>query len=250
MRRSDGPPRPDPAALPIGDIVVTPRSLSDYRDMFLLEEGDVLGGPILDCPGGASPFGAQVRARGGTVVSVDPEYHRPRHALVERVRADLERTAAWMDANPGNFDWSYLGSPRAVTRAFELAAELFATDYAPDGRRYVAAGLPHLPFGDRRFRLTLSSHLLFSYPAHLDFDAHVAGLEELVRVTAGEVRVYPLVDTAGRPYPRLEEVRAALADQGVDSEVRAARCAWQPGGDQLLACWRRAGLDGAAVTRR
>jgi hypothetical protein len=236
-------------ALPIGDIVVTPRSLSDYRDMFLLGDGDLLGGPILDCPGGASPFGAQVRARGGAVVSVDPEYHRPLDELVERVRADLERTAAWMDANPGNFDWSYLGSPRAVTRAFELAAELFATDYAPDGRRYVAAGLPALPFADRRFRLTLTSHLLFSYPAHLDFDAHVAGLLELVRVTAGEVRVYPLVDTAGRPYPRLEEVRAALAGQGVDSQVRAARCAWQPGGDRLLVCWRRAGSDRAAVTR-
>jgi hypothetical protein len=64
------------------------------------------------------------------------------------------------------------------------------------------------------------------------------------------VRVYPLVDTAGRPYPRLEEVRAALADREVDSEVRAACCAWQPGSDRLLACWRRAGLDGAAVTRR
>jgi hypothetical protein len=128
--------------------------------------------------------------------------------LVGRVRADLERTAAWMDANPGNFDWSYLGSPRAVTRAFELAAELFATDYAPDGRRYVAAGLPELPFADH------------------------------------------LVDTAGRPYPRLEEVRGALAAQGVDSQVRTARCAWQPGGDRLLACWRRAGLDRAAVTRR
>jgi hypothetical protein len=67
----------------------------------------------------------------------------------------------------------------------------------------------------------------------------VAGLRELVRVTAGEVRVYPLVDTAGRPYPRLEEVRAALADRQVDSEVRAARGAWVAGGDQLLACWRR-----------
>lgn len=232
-------PAPTQPPRPIGDIVVTPRSLSDYRDMFLLGDDDLLGGPILDCPGGASPFGAQVRARGGTVVSVDPEYHRPLDALVERVRVDLERTAAWMDANPGNFDWSYLGSPRAVTRAFELAAELFATDYVPDGRRYVAAGLPELPFGDRRFRLALSSHLLFSYPAHLDFDAHVAGLKELVRVTAGEVRVYPLVDTARRPYPRLEEVRAALADQQVDSEVRAARCAWVAGGDQMLACWRR-----------
>jgi hypothetical protein len=242
--------KPAATARPLGEIAVTPRSLSEYRDMFLLTDADLTAEPILDCPAGASPFGAQVRARGGTVVSVDPEYHRPLQELVGRVRADLERTAAWMAANPGNFDWSYLGSPPAVIRAFELAAELFATDYVPDGSRYLAAALPDLPFPDRRFRLTVSSHLLFSYPAHLDFDAHVAGLLELVRVTAGEVRVYPLVDTVGRPYPRLEEVRAALAAQEVDSEVRAARGAWVMGGDQMLACWRRAGLDGAAVTRR
>jgi hypothetical protein len=224
---------------PIGDIAVTPRSLWDYRDMFLLDDGELLGGPILDCPGGASPFGAQVRARGGIVVSVDPEYHRPVEVLVARVRADLQRTAAWMAAHPTNFDWSYLDSARAVNRAFELAAELFAADYAPDGRRYVAASLPRLPFGDRWFRLTLSSHLLFSYPAQLDFDTHLASLLELVRVTAGEARVYPVVDTVGRHYPRLDELRATLGELGVASELRAARCIWQPGGDQLLACWRR-----------
>jgi hypothetical protein len=225
-------------ARPIGDIAVTPRPLSDYRNMFLLDDQDLVAGPILDCPGGASPFGAQVRARGGTAVSVDPVYDQPRDVLVERARADLDRTEAWMAANPGNFDWSYLGSARAVSRAFEVAAELFAADYAPDGRRYVAAGLPRLPFGDRRFRLALSGFLLFVYPEQLDFDAHVAGLLELVRVAAGEVRVYPLVDTAARPYPRLDEVRAALAGRGVRSELRTANCAWQPGGDRLLACWR------------
>lgn len=169
------PTTPAPAATPqpIGEVVVTPRPLSDYRNMFLLD------------------------------------------------------------------DWSYLGSPEAVVRAFEVAAELFATDYAPDGRRYVAAELPTLPFGDGWFRLTLSSHLLFVYPDQLDFDWHLASLLELVRVTAGEVRVYPVVDTVGRAYPRLDELRAALDGLAVRSELRTANCAWQPGGDQLLACWRR-----------
>lgn len=59
----------------IGDLVITPRPLSAYRDMFLLIDDDLTAGPILDCPGGASPFGAHVRARGGTVTSVDPAYH-------------------------------------------------------------------------------------------------------------------------------------------------------------------------------
>jgi len=101
-------------ARPIGEIAVTPRPLSDYRNMILLDDQDLVAGPILDCPGGASPFGAQVRARGGTAVSVDPVYDQPRDVLVERARADLDRTEAWMAANPSNFDWSYLGSARAL----------------------------------------------------------------------------------------------------------------------------------------
>ena len=228
-----------PAPKPIGEVVITPRALSDYRDMFLLDDHDLLAGPILDCPGGASPFGAQVRARGGTVTSVDPVYDQPPRVLAAHTRADLDRTAAWVAANPTNFDWSYLGSPQAVQRAFEVSADLFVSDYAPDGQRYVAAQLPRLPFGDWRFRLALSGFLLFTYPDRFDLDWHVASLLELVRVTTGEVRVYPLVDTVGQRYPWLDEVRGALADRGVQSEFRTARCAWQPGGDQLLACWRQ-----------
>jgi hypothetical protein len=127
------PPATVPPAKPIGDVVITPRPLSDYRNMFLLDDLDLLAGPILDCPGGASPFGAQVRARGGTVTSVDPVYDQPPQALADRTRADLDRIAPWVDANPANFDWSYLGSPQAVQRAFEVSADLFAADYAPDG---------------------------------------------------------------------------------------------------------------------
>jgi hypothetical protein len=125
-----------------------------------------------------------------------------------------------------------------MRRLFELAADLFEVDYAPDGRRYVAAALPDLPFTDGQFRLALCSHLLFCYPEYLGFDVHVASLLELIRVTSFEVRVYPLVDTTATQYPRLAEVRAALTKRGVSSEVRAARCAWQRGGDRMLVCRR------------
>jgi hypothetical protein len=66
----------------------------------------------------------------------------------------------------------------------------------------------------------------------------MAGLIELDRVTAGEVRVFPLVDSMGTVYPRLDDVRAALADRGIRTEIRAANGSWHPGGDQLLACWK------------
>ena len=148
----------------IGSLVITPRPLSAYCDMFLLTDAELLAGPILDCPGGAAPFGAQVRRLGGEVVSIDPTYQQSPDELARRITADLTQVAAWTAANPGNFDWDYLGSPVAYARMYEVAAELFLVDYSPDGERYVAAQLPDLPFGDATFRLTLSSHLLFCYP--------------------------------------------------------------------------------------
>src|SRR5690606_8688826 len=66
------------AARPLGGIAVTPRHLADYRIMFLRTDEELRSGRMLDCPAGASPFGAQVRARGGTVVSVDPAYRAGR----------------------------------------------------------------------------------------------------------------------------------------------------------------------------
>ncbi len=82
--------------------------------------------------------------------------------------------------------------------------------------------MPHLPFPDQLVRLALSSHLLFTYPVQRDFDAHLTAIGELVRVTSGEVRFYPLVDTLARLYPQPDALRSALARRGVHSSIRRA----------------------------
>lgn len=226
-----------PTGEAIDRLIITPRPLSDYRDMFLLTDADLTAGPILDCPGGASPFGAQVRARGGSVVSVDRAYRLSRDELAERVRHDTALTETWTAANRESFNWAYLGSPVALRRFFEVAADLFLIDYAPDGQRYVAATLPTLPFEDGAFGLALCSHLLFCYPT-LGHEFHVDAIAELMRVTSGELRVYPLVDTAGQPYPRMDDLRADLAQRGIGTQIRAAAGSYLARGDSLLICRR------------
>lgn len=225
-----------------GHVAVTPRPLRTYRDMFLLTDDELLAGPVLDCPAGASPFGAQVRKLGGEVVSVDPAYAAP-DDLLTRVTADVGRVVAWQRAAPDGFNWSYLGSPDAVRERWMGAAVEFAADFALDGSRYVAAALPDLPFPDDRFALTVSGFLLFAYPGLLDLDAHHAALLELVRVTRGEVRVFPLHDTTGAPYPLLDTLRRALDGCGVDTEIRSGRCSdtLRPDGDRMLVCRARGG---------
>lgn len=86
----------------------------------------------------------------------------------------------------------------------------------------MAAALPRLPFADGAFALTLSSYLLFAYPALFSPAEQLAALRELVRVTdpTGEVRIHPLHDSTGRPYPRLDALRAELGRHQVATEIR------------------------------
>jgi hypothetical protein len=225
-----------------GAVAVTPRPLAAYRDMFLLTDDDLRAGPILDCPAGASPFGAQVRALGGEVVSVDPAYSAP-DGLVARAAADVERISAWQRAHPAGFNWDYLGSPEALGRMWTAAFEGFAADFRPDGSRYVAAALPRLPFDDNRFALTLSGFLLFVYPELFGPAELLAALLELTRVTSGEVRIYPVQSSSGEPYAELAALRAALAVQGVETELRSTGCAYAttPDSDLMLVCRRTSG---------
>lgn len=220
-----------------GELMVTPRPLFDYRNMFLLTDENLTAGPILDCPAGASPFGAQVRARGGTAVSVDRIYG-PREDVAALVSSSLEHIHEWLVTDPPGLDWAYLGSPDAIIRAFEVSADFFLADYAEGSPHYVAASLPSLPFADGEFRLTVSSHLLFTYPNYVSFDQHADYLAELVRVTSGEVRVCPVADSAGARYPRLDELRTELAGRGVRTDLRRAKSAYAAGGDDILVCRR------------
>jgi hypothetical protein len=227
-----------------GAAAVTPRPLPAYRDMFLLTDDDLYAGPILDCPAGASPFGALVRALGGEAVGVDPAYAEP-DGLVQRAAADIARVAEWQRAHPAGFNWSYLGSPEKLSRSWTAALEVFAADFAPDDSRYVAAALPHLPFPDGRFALTLSGFLLFVYPELFGHAELLAALRELVRVTRGEVRIYPLTSSAGESYGELPALRAALDADGIDTEIRPTGCTYAttPDSDRMLVCRRRARFE-------
>lgn len=224
------------AAAARSGIAVTARTLQDYAQMLMVSDDDISNGPILDCPGGASSFAAQARLRGGRVVSADPIYYQSGAAILSRVHASLDNAPAWFSENHAYIDWSYLGSVPAYVRASAAAADLFVADYTPESEDHVAAALPELPFNDDFFQLTLCSHLLFSHSETLTFDEHLAGLQKLCRVTHGEVRVFPVVNVTGAMFPRLNELRATLGQQGITIELRNITSSWLLAGKQMLVC--------------
>lgn len=224
----------------LGDIIVSSRPYDEYRAMFGLTDREVLAGPVLDCPGGAGSFAAEVRDRGGRAVSADPAYATPPDALVDGARAGFARGLRYLDENRDSYVWTFFGGVGDLVARRGAALDRFAEDFhGPDGR-YVAAALPHLPFADGAFRLVLSGYLLFAYPDHLDDAAHEAALRELLRVAREEVRLYPLIDTAYVRHPRVDALRRLLEAEGVQTEVRRVDYAFQRGATEVLILRRAA----------
>jgi hypothetical protein len=217
----------------IGPYLVSARSAAEYRAMFALTDDD-LRGRVLDCPGGGASFTAAARAGGTEAFAVDPVYATPPPELVARLEGELARGSAWATAHADRYVWGFHGDPAGHARLRAESAAAFARHLAEHPGHHVAAALPDLPFADGAFDLVLSSHLLFTYADRLDAGFHVAALRELARVGA-EVRVYPLVDQAGRALPDLlAAVVAELGDAGVRAEVEDVPYEFQRGARSML----------------
>jgi hypothetical protein len=174
------------------------------------------------------------------LTSVDPAYDRDPDELAAHAREEALRGNRFVATHLDRYVFTWFRSP-AEHRELRLeGGARFAADLRLNPERYVAARLPHLPFADRTFELTLSSHLLFTYADRLDFAFHLSALDELARVTRWEVRAFPLVDLGPRRYPRLDELMAALERRGVRAEVRAVGYEFQRGGNEMLVLRRGA----------
>ena len=84
--------------------------------------------------------------------------------------------------------------------------------------RYVPVTLPSLPFKDAEFDILLSAHFLFMYADRLDYQFHIKTLNELLRVTKEEIRIFPLVDLEGKRYEHLDKLISYLTGHGCKVE--------------------------------
>lgn len=218
----------------IGDIIVTARPFDEYVAMFDLADADLLAGPVLDCPAGASGFAAGARALGADVTAVDPEYHVPHDVLVQRARRDTAFGNQYVRDTRDTYAWGFFRDVDDHLARRTAALDAFDADRRAHPDRYVTGSLPHLPFDDDAFRLVVSSHLLFVYPDHFTYDDHLRCVRDLLRVATHEVRIFPLVDTTTEPWPELERLAGDLAADGVRSDTRRVPYEFIRRGDEML----------------
>jgi ubiquinone/menaquinone biosynthesis C-methylase UbiE len=215
-------------------MLVTSRSFSEYQAMFGLD-ASVTTKRVLDCCAGSASFVAELTDRGGTAIAADPAYALP-PAELTKIQTDggtgVERI---IDDNYRHFTWNWYGSPERRQAMRQEAANRFATDFSANQHRYVAAALPHLPFVTDAFDLVLCSHLLFTWSNTYDADWHYAALAEMLRVSRGEVRVFPLVaQGTAQPVGFFDDVISRIADDGYDVELRRVPYEFQRGANTML----------------
>jgi len=210
------------------------RSFDEYRRMFNLSEHD-LQLNILGCGDGPASFNAEMRARGGRVVSCDPLYQFSAGQIRERIEATYGNVVEQARRNRDKFVWDVIRSPEEMGQIRMQAMHAFLVDYEmgnQDGR-YVCGESPSLPFTAGAFDLALCSHFLFLYTDNLSLDFHHQAIADLLRIAA-EVRIFPLLTYNAEPSPYLGPVCARLETMGYEISIEQVPYEFQQGGNKLL----------------
>src|SRR6185295_10376870 len=179
--------------LVLDKVVLLGRTLDEYRRYFALDLESLRGKAVLDVASGVSSFTAEATCLGIQVTAFDAIYELPVEEIRRRCGPDLDHVA---DAvrNLKTYRWDFYKSVENLRTFRERAYRAFLDDYRDhQGKRYVPGRLPKLPFRDGQFDLTLVSYLLFVYEDQLDYQFHRQSLLEIMRVTRGEARLYPIV---------------------------------------------------------
>lgn len=230
------PPPPPSTRMELPTVSFFGRTFEEYTRFFALDPAALRRHAVLDVAAGPSSFTAEAARRAIDAVAVDPLYGHATAQLSARVREDYRRMFAQMRAKRHLFRLKSFRSFAAAEADRRLAAQRFLADYDANDRhgRYVRASLPSLPFLDQSFSLVLCAHLLFIYADRFDYDWHLAACLELVRVSAGEVRIHPVCSAAGRTYAELDRLRADLAAHGIRSDIVPVPYEFFAGADSML----------------
>lgn len=225
--------------LDLNRIVYIGRTFEEYMRMFSLEEEELIGQQILDCPAGACSFTAIANQLKSDVTAADIAYYYSTDELEDKGVQDVAHAMSELDKVKDNFVWNYFKSKEELVRARSEALRDTTKDRRQAPERYVPVILPELPFSDRAFDLTLSAHFLFMYSDRLDYDFHLRTINELMRVTRKELRIFPLVDLSCKRYVHLERLIDELASQGFITEEIEVPYEFQKGAKQMLRIRRR-----------
>lgn len=215
-------------------VVPWGRSFQEYVDMFSLTHSD-LNKSILSCGDGPASFNSAMNQKGKTVVSIDPIYQLRASELEKRIEETYDIVLTQTKENKDKFNWTSIKDVEELGKLRMNAMKQFLSDYeiGKKEHRYIPAELPVLPFEDKEFDLSLSSHFLFLYTDNLSLEFHIEAVKEMLRVSK-EVRIFPLLDVNATTSPYLNDVIHRFSKKGYNPEKIRVNYEFQKGGNLML----------------
>jgi SAM-dependent methyltransferase len=224
--------------LVLDKVVLLGRTLDEYRRYFALDLEQLRGTSILDVASGVGSFCAEARQAGISVTACDPIYALRADDIERRCGPDLDHIVEAV-RNLETYRWNFYRSPEYLRTLRERAYRTFLQDYRAEHQHYVPASLPRLPFPDAQFDLTLVSYFLFVYEEQFDYEFHRQSMLELMRVTRGEVRIYPTVTFEAQRSAFLDRLSADPALQPLGFEIVPTDFEFLVGSNNYLRVFRQ-----------
>ncbi|WP_368489567.1 hypothetical protein [Clostridium sp. BJN0013] len=180
--------------LDLKNIVLIGRTFNEYYRMFDIHNISK-SERILDVASGVSSFCAEARTLGYDVTASDRIYCFSAKKIKEKCAKDLEITMTKMEEIKDLYKWEYFKDIKHLKGHRKKAYKTFIQDFKQNSRvEYVTTEYPKSHFKDKQFNIALVSHFLFMYDEHLGYKFHKKVIEELVRITSKEIRVFPIVN--------------------------------------------------------
>ena len=215
-------------------IIFIGRTFEEYLNMFSLSVKELKGKKILDCPAGACSFTALGNKAGLGVTACDIAYYHSVDDLENKGLQDIGHAMEQMERAKNNYVWDYFKDIGGLRKHRLSALKGCVNDMRKSSERYVPVTLPSLPFKDGEFDVLLSAHFLFMYADRLDYQFHISTLNELLRITKEEIRIFPLVDLEGKRYIHLDKLTNYLTDNGYTVEEVKVPYEFQENANSML----------------
>jgi SAM-dependent methyltransferase len=210
------------------------RSWAEYIKMFDLDISKLKNRKILDCAAGASSFTGFMNKNGYDVIAADVLYDKSPDFLQKKCKDHLQILVDALDKMQNQFEWDFFENLNDLKEHRLASCRDFGADYAQNkGYKYLKADLNQLPFSDNTFDMVLCAHLLFIYDHRLTWDFHQKAVNEMIRVTSSEVRIYPLVKHKGKKSLFVNKIINGLNEE-VRAQIVKVDYQFRKGGDEML----------------
>jgi hypothetical protein len=219
------------------NVVPWGRNLQEYQEMGLLNDADK-DKKILGCGDGPASVNSELTQKGVNVVSIDPIYQFSKEQITQRVQETSFVVSEQLRVHSNDFVWKNIKNVDELISLRMGAMDKFLADYE-NGRqneRYQHQVLPNLNFADREFDLAWSSHFLFLYSEHFNFEFHKKSILEMLRVSK-EVRIFPLFDLNNKQSIHLDDILQLLQEKDYSYKIQKSEYEFQKGANQVLKIW-------------